>query len=154
MQPKKSGQSIILCPEPTLTKHPPTNQTVTITTTHTHQTLNNHKTSYLYDALPSVTEFNQMSDRKAIECICMILPISEEEVKQENHQLRTPHNWHDVATTIINKTDKNPTNKHSAFKRQNPHHPQQIGKYDLCKGNPNSLDKQLFSQDLVRGNPK
>jgi hypothetical protein len=23
-----------------------------------------------------------------------------------------------------------------------------------CKGNPNSLDEQLFSQDLVRGNPK
>jgi hypothetical protein len=23
-----------------------------------------------------------------------------------------------------------------------------------CKGNPNSLDKQLFSQDLVMGNPK
>jgi hypothetical protein len=25
---------------------------------------------------------------------------------------------------------------------------------DGCKGNPNSLDEQLFSQDLVRGNPK
>jgi hypothetical protein len=24
----------------------------------------------------------------------------------------------------------------------------------VCKGNPNSLDEQLFSQDLVRGNPK
>jgi hypothetical protein len=23
-----------------------------------------------------------------------------------------------------------------------------------CKGNPNSLDEQLCSQDLVRGNPK
>jgi hypothetical protein len=23
-----------------------------------------------------------------------------------------------------------------------------------CKGNPNSQDEQLFSQDLVRGNPK
>jgi hypothetical protein len=23
-----------------------------------------------------------------------------------------------------------------------------------CKGNPNSLDEQLFSQDLARGNPK
>jgi hypothetical protein len=23
-----------------------------------------------------------------------------------------------------------------------------------CKGNPNSLDEQLYSQDLVRGNPK
>jgi hypothetical protein len=63
--------------------------------------MNNHKTSYLYDALPSVTEFNQMNDRKAIECICMILPISEEEVEQENLQLHTPHNWHNVATTII-----------------------------------------------------
>jgi hypothetical protein len=49
-------------------------------------------------------EFNQMSDKKAIKCICMILPISEEEVKQENHQLRTPHNWHNVATTIIKNT--------------------------------------------------
>jgi hypothetical protein len=25
---------------------------------------------------------------------------------------------------------------------------------DYCKGNPNSLDEQHFSQDLVRGNPK
>jgi hypothetical protein len=24
----------------------------------------------------------------------------------------------------------------------------------LCKGNPNSLDEQLLSQDLVRGDPK
>jgi hypothetical protein len=23
-----------------------------------------------------------------------------------------------------------------------------------CKGNPNSLDEQLFTQDLARGNPK
>jgi hypothetical protein len=44
-----------------------------------------------------------MSDRKAIKCICMILPISEEEVEQEDHQLCTPHNWHDVAATIIKK---------------------------------------------------
>jgi hypothetical protein len=26
--------------------------------------------------------------------------------------------------------------------------------YNGCKGNPNSLDEQLCSQDLVRGNPK
>jgi hypothetical protein len=71
--------------------------------THTHQNLNNHKTSYLYDALPSVAEFNKMNDRKAIECISIILPISEEEVRQDNLQLHTLHNWHNVATTIIKK---------------------------------------------------
>jgi hypothetical protein len=26
--------------------------------------------------------------------------------------------------------------------------------YEYCKGNPNSLDEQLFSQDLARENPK
>jgi hypothetical protein len=26
--------------------------------------------------------------------------------------------------------------------------------WGMCEGNPNSLDEQLFSQDLVRGNPK
>jgi hypothetical protein len=25
---------------------------------------------------------------------------------------------------------------------------------EQCKGNPNSLDEQLFTQDLARGNPK
>jgi hypothetical protein len=28
------------------------------------------------------------------------------------------------------------------------------GQWGICKGNPNSLDEQLFSQDLVRGNSK
>jgi hypothetical protein len=44
-----------------------------------------------------------MTDKEAIECICMILPLSEEEVEQEDYQLHTPHNWHDVATKIIKK---------------------------------------------------
>jgi hypothetical protein len=29
-----------------------------------------------------------------------------------------------------------------------------VARHVICKGNPNSLDEQLFSQDLVRGNPK
>jgi hypothetical protein len=92
MQPKKSSQRYYIMPKTTLTKCPPTNQTENILTTSTHQNPNNHKTFYPYDALPSATEFNQMTDRKDIECICMILSISEEEVEQEHHQLHTPHN--------------------------------------------------------------
>jgi hypothetical protein len=44
-----------------------------------------------------------MSDAKAIESICMVLPVSEEEVQQANFNIKTPHNWHDVATEIISK---------------------------------------------------
>jgi hypothetical protein len=29
-----------------------------------------------------------------------------------------------------------------------------IIRMDYCKGNPNSLDEQLFTQDLARGNTK
>jgi hypothetical protein len=100
---RKVARGITLCPKPTLTRCPPTNQTETISMTHTHQNLNNHKTSYLYNALLSVAEFNKINNRKAVECIYMILPISTEEVKQENLLLHIPHNWHDVATTIIKK---------------------------------------------------
>jgi hypothetical protein len=42
-----------------------------------------------------------MNDAKAIENICMVLPVTEEEVQQVNHKLKTPHNWHYVATEII-----------------------------------------------------
>jgi hypothetical protein len=43
-----------------------------------------------------------MSEAKAIEQICMILPVSEEEVQQANTDIKSLHNWHDVATEIIN----------------------------------------------------
>jgi hypothetical protein len=43
-----------------------------------------------------------MTDDKAVESICMVLPVSEEEVYQANHDIKSPHNWHDVATKIIN----------------------------------------------------
>jgi hypothetical protein len=43
-----------------------------------------------------------MNDAKAIKNICMVLPVTEEEVHQINHKLKTPHNWYDVATEIIN----------------------------------------------------
>jgi hypothetical protein len=43
-----------------------------------------------------------MSEAKAIEKICMVLPVSIEEVQQTNLNIKTPHNWHDVATIIIN----------------------------------------------------
>jgi hypothetical protein len=36
----------------------------------------------------------------------------------------------------------------------NPTKPEDLWDRFYCKGNPNSLDEQLFSQDLVRGNPK
>jgi hypothetical protein len=42
-----------------------------------------------------------MSNAKAIENICMVLPVSEEEVRQANIKIKLPHNWHDVATEII-----------------------------------------------------
>jgi hypothetical protein len=44
-----------------------------------------------------------MSEAKAIEQICMVLPVSEEKVQQANIDIKSPHNWHDVATEIINK---------------------------------------------------
>jgi hypothetical protein len=44
-----------------------------------------------------------MNDTKAIECICIVLPVSKEEVQQANFNIKTPHNWHDIATEIINK---------------------------------------------------
>jgi hypothetical protein len=44
-----------------------------------------------------------MNDAQAIENICMVLPVSEEEVLQANFEIKTPHNWHDVATKIINR---------------------------------------------------
>jgi hypothetical protein len=59
-----------------------------------------------------------MSDRKAIESICMILPISEEEVEQENHQLSTPHNWHNITTTIIKKIQHNLHRRHQHGQRK------------------------------------
>jgi hypothetical protein len=43
-----------------------------------------------------------MNNAKAIKNICMVLPVSEEEVCQVNHKLKSPHNWHSVATKIIN----------------------------------------------------
>jgi hypothetical protein len=43
-----------------------------------------------------------MSDAKAIESIYMGLPVSEEEVQQVNFDIKSPHNWHDIATKIIN----------------------------------------------------
>jgi hypothetical protein len=33
----------------------------------------------------------------------MVLPVSEEEVQQANFDIKAPHNWHNVATEIINK---------------------------------------------------
>jgi hypothetical protein len=42
-----------------------------------------------------------MSDAKAIVNICMVLPVSKEEVHQANIKIKSPHNWHDVATKII-----------------------------------------------------
>jgi hypothetical protein len=44
-----------------------------------------------------------MNDAKAIENIYMVLPVSEEEVLQANFEIKTPHNWHDIATKIINR---------------------------------------------------
>jgi hypothetical protein len=44
-----------------------------------------------------------MNNAKAIENIYMVLPVSEEEVIQVNFNIKTPHNWHDVATEIINR---------------------------------------------------
>jgi hypothetical protein len=44
-----------------------------------------------------------MNDAKAIENICMVLPVSEEEVQLENINIKSPHNWHNVATEIIKK---------------------------------------------------
>jgi hypothetical protein len=44
-----------------------------------------------------------MSKAKAIEQICMILPVSEEEVQQANTDIKSPHNWHNVTTEIFNK---------------------------------------------------
>jgi hypothetical protein len=44
-----------------------------------------------------------MNDTKAIENICMVLPVSEEEVQLANINIKSPHNWHDVTTKIINK---------------------------------------------------
>jgi hypothetical protein len=41
-----------------------------------------------------------MSDAKAIGSICMVLPVSK--VQQANFDIKTPHNWHDVTTEIIN----------------------------------------------------
>jgi hypothetical protein len=48
-------------------------------------------------------DFLTMNDAKAIENICMVLPVSEEEVLQANFKIKTPHNWHNVATDIINR---------------------------------------------------
>jgi hypothetical protein len=47
-----------------------------------------------------------MDNNKAIENICMILPVSEEEVKQINQSLWTPHTWHDIAKAIIKDFNK------------------------------------------------
>jgi hypothetical protein len=44
-----------------------------------------------------------MTDKEAIECICMILSLSKEEVEQEHPQLRTPHSWHDVVIKVIKR---------------------------------------------------
>jgi hypothetical protein len=55
---------------------------------------------------PSETEFRTMSDAKAIENICMALPVSEEEVHQANIKIKSPHNWYDVATKIINEFNR------------------------------------------------
>jgi hypothetical protein len=55
------------------------------------------------EALPSESEFHTMSDAKAIENICMVLPVSKEEVCQANIKIKSPHNWHDIATKIINE---------------------------------------------------
>jgi hypothetical protein len=68
--------------------------------THNHPNCN-LPSYYLFEALPSETEFCTMSDTKAIENICMVLPVSEEEVRQANIKIKSPHNWHNVATEII-----------------------------------------------------
>jgi hypothetical protein len=74
MQLKKGSQRYYITPKTITNQMPPTNQTETILTTHTHQNPNNHKTSHLYNTLPSATEFSRMTDKEAIKCICMILP--------------------------------------------------------------------------------
>jgi hypothetical protein len=51
-------------------------------------------------------EFCLMDSTKAINSICIVLPISEEEVEQANHNLQNPHTWHDIAKSIINDFNK------------------------------------------------
>jgi hypothetical protein len=51
-----------------------------------------------------------MNDEKAIENICMAIPISKEEVKQVNLKMHTPHSWHNIAITdTTNLTWMTPT---------------------------------------------
>jgi Lon protease-like protein len=61
---------------------------------------------YLLEALPTKAKFHSMDNTKAINSICMVLPISKEEVKQANCNLQNPHTWHDIAKSIINDLNK------------------------------------------------
>jgi hypothetical protein len=60
---------------------------------------------YILEALPTEEEFRTMNDSDAINSICMVIPVDENEVKQTKRKLHTPHTWHDVAKTIINSSN-------------------------------------------------
>jgi hypothetical protein len=94
-------------PQQTINSQPQTTQIHSSPQSIQNQTIHNHPNHnlpsyYLYEVLPSKYEFCTMSEAKAIEQICIVLPISEEEVQQTNLNIKTPHNWHDIATEIIN----------------------------------------------------
>jgi hypothetical protein len=78
---------------------------------YTNHTLNQHTPKYhtpsyyLLEAL-LLAEFHSVDNTKAIKSICMVLPISEEEIRQANHNLQNPHTWHNVAKSIINNISK------------------------------------------------
>jgi hypothetical protein len=93
-------QTVYSQPQPTQSHLPPRSAQNQNTHNHPNHNLPNY---YLFEALPSQDEFRMMNDAKAIENICMVLPVSEEEVQLANINIKSPHNWHDVATEIINK---------------------------------------------------
>jgi hypothetical protein len=96
--PTTPQQTVYSQPQTTRNHSSPHSAQNRITRNHPNHNLPSY---YLYEALPSEDKFRAMSEAKAIEQICMILSISEEEVQQANINIKTTHNWHDVTTKII-----------------------------------------------------
>jgi hypothetical protein len=166
---RRVARGITSYPKPSLTEHPPTSRAGSIPTTCTHQNPNDHKISYLYNALPLETEFSQMTDKDAIECICMILLLSEEKVEQERHQLHTSHSCkgtsvHFLTPPILSHSP--PVHMYSPFSplyylqepylkpmASRPDGPMTFQKSTHCKGNLTDLRRILYLS-LAKGNPK
>jgi hypothetical protein len=93
-------QTINSQPQPTQNHSPPQSAQNQITHNHPNRNLPSY---YLYKALLSDDKFHAMSDAKSIEQICMILTVYKEEIQQANINIKSPHNWHNVTTEIVNK---------------------------------------------------